>query len=152
MKPFLFRLDSILKLRAREEAQAQELFDQSMNARFRAEHELNEARAELDRCEQAITEKRASRASGNDHVIFLNAAQLQRENCERLAVRFETARKEMEKHRQLFQTARRRHEAMLRLRERNQRTHAAAEQRREENAISDLIMSRYALRNDEAFS
>ena len=152
MKPFVFRLDSILRLRDREETQARERFDQSKHARLRIEIELSEARQELERSELAITEKRAGRASGNDHVIFLNAARVRRECCERLAVRLDAAAKEVETRRQLFQTARRRHEAMLRLLERHSRTHAATEQRREENAISDLIISRHALRNGGAFA
>ena len=152
MKPFIFRLDSILKLRAREETQARERFDQSMQTRFRAELELSEARTELDSREQAIAEKRAGRASGNDHIVLLNAAQQQRECCARLTARLDAARKEMETHRELFQTARRKHQAVLRLRERQQRTHVAAEERREENAISDLIISRHALRNGGAFA
>ena len=152
MKPFVYRLDSILKLRAREEAQAQERFDEAMHARFRAELELNEARAELNRCEMAIAGQRAGRATGNDHVVFLNAAGLQRENCERLAARLDAARKEMEKHRGLFHAARSRHQAILRLQERQRRVHASAEERREENAISDLIMSRHALNDGGAFS
>ena len=152
MKPFVFRLDSILKMRAREEAQAQEFFDQAIHARFRAELELNEARAELERHEEAIAAKRSGRTSGGDQVVFLNAAQLQRECCGRLAVRLETARKEMEGRRQFFHTARRKHQAVQRLRERHQHAHAAAEQRREENAISDLIMSRHALKNGGGFA
>lgn len=145
MKPFVFRLDSVLKIRAREEAQAQEQFDQAIQARFRAQLELYEAHAELDRCEAAISEKRSGRSCGGDHVVFLNAARIQRERCEQFAAQLEAARKEMESRRQIFHTARRKHQAVEKLRERQMRAHTAAEQRREENAISDLIISRHAL-------
>ena len=152
MKPFVFRLDSVLKIRARDEAQAREQFDHAIHARFRAQLELNEARAELDRCEVAITEKRSGRSTGGDHVVFLNAARMQRECCDRLAARLEAARKEMESHRQIFQAARRKHQAVEKLRERQLRAHTIAEERREENAISDLIISRHTLNRDGSFA
>lgn len=152
MKPFVFRLDTVLKIRAREEAHAREQFDLAIHARFRAQLELNEARTELVRCEEAIAEKRSGRSTGGDHVVFLNAARMQRECCDRLAARLEAARKEMESRRQIFQTARRKHQAVEKLRERQLRAHAAAEERREENAISDLIISRHAMNHDGAFA
>ena len=152
MKPFTFRLDSVLKIRAREEAQAREQFDHAIHARFRAQLELHEARAELDRCEDAISEKRSGRSCGGDHVVFLNAARIQRERCQHLAARLEAARKEMESRRQVFQTARRKHQAVEKLRGRQLRAHITAEQRREENAISDLIISRHALNRDGTFA
>ena len=152
MKPFVFRLDSVLKIRAREEAQAQEQLDHAIHARFRAQQELNAAHAELDRCEMAITEKRSGRSTGGDHVVFLNAARMQRECCDRLAARLEAAKKEMESRRQFFQTARRKLQAVEKLRERQLRTHNATEQRREENAISDLIISRHSLNRDDALA
>ncbi len=152
MKPFVFRLESILQLRAREEARAQEVFEQAMQLVSRAELDLNTAREELARMEKEICEQRGGRATGNDYVVFLNAARIRRELCDKLALRLEAVRKEMEKQRALFQAARSRHEAMLKLRERHRIAHAAIEQRREENAISDLIMSRHAMNTKAAFS
>ena len=150
MKPFVFRLDSILQLRAREETRAREIFEQAMHARDRAGLEFTGARQELGRIEMAISAQREGSATGNDHVVFLNAARMQRECCDRLALSLDAARREMETQRGLFQAARRRHEAMIRLRDRQRRVHAAEEQRREENAISDLIMSRHAMGNQGA--
>ena len=152
MKAFVFRLDSILSLRAREEAQAQERFEKATHARFDAELELTKAREELDRCELAISGQRAIASTGNRQVMLLNSAKVQREICERLLVRLEAARKEMESRREIFQTARRKHQAVEKLRERQLRTHLTAEQRREETAISDLIISRHALNRDGAFA
>jgi len=150
MKPFVFRLDSILQLRAREEARAQEIFEQATHACDRAGLELTDARQELAGIEQAITGQRSGCVKGSEHVIFLNAAKVRRECCDRLAARLDAAQKEMEAQRGLFQAARRRHEAMIRLRDRHRCAHAAAEQRREEAAISDLIMSRHALASHSA--
>ena len=62
MKPFVFRLESILQLRAREEARAQEVFEQAMRVVSRAEFDLSTAREELGRMEQAICEQRGGRA------------------------------------------------------------------------------------------
>ncbi len=152
MKPFVFRLESILQLRAREEARAQEIFEQAMQAVSRAEIDLSAAREELSGIEQAISDQRGGRATGNDCVVFLNAARVRRELCEKLALRLDAVRSEMEKQRALFQAARRRHEAMIKLRERHRLAHAAIEQRREENAISDLIMSRHAMNAQLALS
>ncbi len=152
MKPFVFRLESILQLRAREEARAQEAFEQAMRLVSQAELDLRTAREELGRMEKEICEQRGGRATGNDYVVFLNAARVRRELCEKLALRVDVVRKEMEKQRALFQAARRRHEAMIKLRERHRLAHAAIEQRREENAISDLIMSRHAMNAQAATS
>lgn len=152
MKPFVFRLESILQLRAREEARAQEIFEQAMQAVSLAGNDLSAAREELGRIEMAICEQRGGRATGNDCVVFLNAAKVRRELCDRLALRLDAVRKEMEKQRAFFQAARSRHEAMRKLRERHRAAHAAIEQRREENAVSDLIMSRHAMNTQAALS
>lgn len=147
MKPFVFRLDSILQLRAREQARALEIFEHARQAHHRAGLDLDDARQDLDRIGQAIAGRRAAGATGNDHVVLLNAAKVWRECCERLAAILETARREMEKQGKLLQVARGKHEAMQKLRDRHRRAHDAAEQRREENAIGDLIMSRHAMGN-----
>lgn len=144
MKRFAFRFDSILRLRASEEAGAREVLEHSLGAQRRARRELEEARLDLDCREQAIAGRRAGNASVNEHLILLNAARLQREHCERLAARLESATRETDARRKLFETARRKHEAILRLHERHHRAHAAAGQQEEENEISDLIMARHA--------
>jgi flagellar export protein FliJ len=143
MKRFTFRLDSILKIRAREEDSAREILERCLSAQRSAERELDDANLRLDQSEDAMTGKRSGKTSIHDHLILLNAVRLDRDRCVNLTTRLAAATRETEAQRQLFQTARRRHQAILRLRERHSRAHAAAEQRREDNEISDFIISRH---------
>jgi flagellar export protein FliJ len=144
MKRFVFRLDSIARLRAREETAAMETFQQSLTAERRAKADLDAAGLELDECEQALAARRAGRSSAGDHLILMNAARVQREHCARLAERLARAAQETEAHRRRFDLARRKHEAIVRLHDRQLRAHLAAAQRQEEKEVSDLILSRYA--------
>lgn len=143
MKRFVFRLDSTLNLRAREEELARGVLERCLNVQRRAERDLDEANLELDSCEERLTDQRAGKTSIQDHLILLNAVRIQREHCVSLATRFTAATRATEAQRLLFQTARRRHQIVLRLHDRQSRAHAAAEQLREENEMSDFIISRH---------
>lgn len=144
MKRFVFRLDSILKMRAREEDAAREILERFLGAQRRAERDLEAGNLQLERCEQALGSQRAGKSSVYEHLIHLHAAGLQREHCGRLATLLASAVKETEAQRRVFQTARRKHQAVLRIQERHARAHAAALQRHEENEVSDFINSRHA--------
>jgi flagellar export protein FliJ len=144
MKRFVFRLDSILNMRAREEAAAREILERCLNVQRSAERDLDEGSLQLDRCEQALASQRAGKSSIHEHLILLNADRLQREHCARLTMRLAAVTKEAEAQRALFETARRKHQAIVRLYERHSREHAATGRRHEENDISDLINSRHA--------
>jgi len=143
MKRFTFRLDSILKLRSREEEAARGILERCLSAQLNAERALDSANLDLDRCEQKLTEQRAGKSSIQDLLILLDAVRLQREHCVSIAARVTAATRAAEAQRQIFLTARRKHQAVLRLRDRQGRAHAEAEQRREENEISDFIISRH---------
>jgi len=143
MKRFVFRLDSILKMRAREEDSTREILERCLGVQRSAERDLDEANLRLDQCEEAMAGKRTGKTSIQDHLILLNAVRLERENCVNLTTRVTAATRETEMQRQIFQAARRRHQAILRLHERHSRAHSAAEQRHEENEISDFIISRH---------
>ena len=143
MKRFVFRLDSILKMRAREEDAARDRLERCLIVQRRAERDLEEANLQLEQSEQALGDRCGGKASIHDHLIFLNAVRLQREHCMGIVTRIAAASRETEAHRQIFQTARRKHQAVVRLQERHSRAHAADERRREENEISDFIISRH---------
>jgi flagellar export protein FliJ len=152
MKRFVFRLDSIVRLRARDEAGAREILEHSLNEQRRAQADLDAACLELERCEQTIVAQRATHSSANAHLIHLNAATAQRAHCQRLAARLAKATQETAACRKQFETARRKHQAILRLHDRHLQAHSAVEQRREENEISDLILSRHAPADSRAIA
>lgn len=152
MKRFTFRLDSILKMRAREEDSAREILERCLAAQRSAERDLDEANLRLDRSEEALLGKRTGKTSIHDHLILLNAVRLERERCVNLTTRATAAIRETETQRRLFQTARRKHQAILRLHDRHSCVHSAAEQRREENEISDFIISRHVPAESRAWA
>lgn len=143
MKRFVFHLDSVLRMRAREEAAAREILEHALAVQRRAKSDLDEALVELERCEEALGSQRGRQSSVNDHLILLNAASVQRDYRDRLATRLAEATQKTETLRKLHETAGRKHQAILRLQERHRRVHAAREQRHEENQVSDLILSRH---------
>lgn len=150
MKRFVFRLDSILKMRAREEDASREILERCLAAQRSVEGELDEANRQLDHCEEAMAGKRTGKMSVHEHLILLNAVRLHRDRCVSLTTRVVAVTRGTEAQRLRFQTARRKHEALLRLRDRHSLAHAAAEQRTEENAISDFIISRHRQTEDRA--
>src|SRR5262249_50438699 len=123
MKPFLFRLESVLTLRAAKENQAQESYARAMEAVRRAQRELDDARGELERLHEALEKARGGRSSLNDQIIVLNAISYQQAVCDRKAERLGLLQKEAQMHLQDLLAAKRAHEVLLRLRAKQQARH-----------------------------
>lgn len=143
MKQFVFRLESVLALRAREEDQASEIFSKAARAQTQATLALEQARTGLDECYAALVTGRTGATSRTEQILLLNALQHQQSECEHLAVRLAVADREATVRRGEFLAARRNREALTRLRERQLREYRIEAERREENEISDLITARH---------
>jgi len=152
MKPFVFKLSSVLALRAREEEAAKQDYLHAVSAHSQLQSAHVEALAELENYQHALAAKREGNSSRNDQVLFLNALQYQREYCTRLGERLAAAERELEAKRDALMVAKRRHEALTRLERRHRMRHEAAAAREAEASVADLITARVALRTAEAMS
>lgn len=150
MKPFTFRLESILALRAREEAHAEEAFGQLLRAHAAIEAELASARLGLEACEHIISRERQHSTRSGDQLILIGAWSVQRDLCEQTLTRLAVAENEVAKARETLIEARRRRAAIERSKERQQQQHADAVRRHEEAEIADFITSRFVFNSSRA--
>lgn len=150
MRPFRFRLDPVLTLRASKESEAQENHARALQAVARAERDLSSARAELERLHEGLESSRARRSRRNDQIIALNAISYQQSICERNAERLAHLKKEAQARLQDLLTAKREHEVLLRLRVKQASGHRREAERREQVTVDDLVMARFAANGREA--
>jgi flagellar export protein FliJ len=143
MKPFIFRLESVLKLRLREEERAQQIFGKAVQLRNHAALQLEESRAALDVCYSAIVSGRTRSTNRTEQILLLNALQQQQAHGELLTVRLAAADREVAARRGDFLTARRKREALSRLREQQRADHRLAQERAVEAEVADLITARH---------
>jgi flagellar export protein FliJ len=144
MKPFAFRLESVLNLRQREEERAQEVFGKAVQIRNHAALALETGRAALDDCYGALVSGRAGATNRTEQILLLNSLQQQQAHCELLTARLAAADREVAARREGFLAARRKREALTRLREKQRLTHRMEEDRAQENEIGDLITARHS--------
>lgn len=152
MTPFVFRLETVLALRIREEERAKEwcaiaLRDQSNAAMARAAGNL-----ELEACHAAISTQRSGTTNRTEQILLLSALQQQQSLCERLVTRCAAIDREVAVRREAMLVARRKREALSKLKERQRDAHCFAQSRKEESAISDIISARHVLSMREAHS
>ena len=145
MKTFIFRLQTILNFRAREEEQAQDDYAQSLQARARIEADIVQADAFIEAYHTALLSAREGASNRQHQLVFLNSLQHQQTLCDRLAARLVPAEREVAERREAMLGARRRREALTLLKAKQATAHNTEAARREELTISDLIMARYAL-------
>ncbi|MCE9612515.1 MAG: flagellar export protein FliJ [Chthoniobacter sp.] len=145
MKPFRYRLETVLSLRLREEDQAREVYSQSLQARARAEAKLLQERTTLEEYHTALCSARAGVSNRQHQLLFLNALKQQQGLCDRCAAEFAVVEKMANQQREVMLAARRRREALSRLKERQQHAWQIEAARVEEVMIGDLITARYGL-------
>jgi flagellar export protein FliJ len=143
MKAFTFRLETVLSLRAGEEKIAQENYARALQHVSRAEQELADAQADLERLHMALESNRGGRFTKNDQLISLNAIKYQQSICERDAERLEHAKQEAEHRLADLIDAKRAHEILLRLKSKQQSAHAREADCREQTAIDDMVTARH---------
>ena len=152
MKPFLFRLESVLTLRTREEERARDTCAVAMKAQATAAMELRAGNGELDACHAALTSRRSGTTNRTEQILLLSALQSQQSNCERLIARCNAADREVAARRDDLLSARRKREALSNLRERQRSAHHLDQERHDEAAIADIISARHVLHLQETNS
>lgn len=146
MKPFRFRLESLLTLRLREEDKVREALAYAETRRARAEEAQSAGEAALEALDQALMAQRGGRLNCQNHLLMLQAMETQRRECVRLATVVRQSRTEADYKRQDMMKARREREIVEELRDRQKAQNAAEAARAEEREISDMIGARHALR------
>lgn len=145
MKPFRYRLESVLTVRTRAEDQAREAYAQALQARARAETAINQERATLEAYHATLRGSREGVSNRHYQLVYLSALQQQQALCERCAAELAMVEKNVAVRREAMLDARRRREALTRLKEKQQAAWKAEEARVEESMIGDLITARYGL-------
>ncbi len=150
MKPFLFRLESVLTLRTREEERARDACAVAMKTQATAAMELRAGNGELDACHAALSSRRSGTTNRTEQILLLSALQNQQANCERLIARCNAADREVAARRGELLAARTKREALSNLKERQRGAHRLQRERQDEAAIADIISARHVLKLQEA--
>ena len=150
MKPFVFRLDTVLALRTREEDRAREVCAGALKNQSDAKQALTTANGELEDCHTALSLHRSGTTNRTEQILLLSALQAQKSQCERLLARCAATDREVAARRAELLIARRKREALSNLQERQRAAHRHAQERQEEATIADLITARHVLNMQEA--
>lgn len=150
MKPFRFRLESVLLLRAREEDRARDACSVAMKNQATAAMELRAGNSDLDGFHAALSEKRSGTTNRTEQILFLSALQNQQANCERLVARCTAADREVAARRRELLAVRSKREALSNLKERQSGAHRIVLEKADEAAIADIISARHVLNLQEA--
>ena len=150
MKPFLFRLESVLLLRTREEDRAREACASAAAKQATAALALSESQGQLDACHTALSIHRCGTTNRTEQILLLSALQNQQSHCELLVSRCAAADREVAARREELLAARRKREALTNLKERQRGAHRLGQDRQDEAAIADIISARHILTMREA--
>jgi len=143
MKPFKFKLESVLTLRERAETEAQQHHAAAGRRLETTLAELNEAEEELKRLTEQLACVQRSSFRPAEREILWNASKYQQELCARLTLKAETARKDLEEKRQALLDARRDHEAMMKMEEKDLQEHTRLAQQEERLMVDDIVSARH---------
>ena len=146
MKPFRFRLETLLTLREREEERKREAMSYAEDRRNRAEQSLANGEAALAELDRALMTQRQGRLNCRDHLLMLHAMDMQRVECKRLANVLRQSTAEVESKRADLVEAKREHDVVLRLKEKQLTEYRKEVARQEELEIGDMIGARHALK------
>ena len=145
MKPFRYRLESVLTVRVREEDRAREAYTQVLQARARAEAASNQERSTLEEYHTTLRMAREGVSNRQHQLVYLNALKQQQALCERCAAELAMVEKTVAERREAMLVARRSREALTRLREKQMAAWKGEAARTEEAMIGDMITARYGL-------
>ena len=146
MKPFKFKLESVLNLRERAEAEAQQSHAAAGRRLEAILRDLNEAEEEHKRLNQQLAGIQRSSFRPAEREILWNALKYQKDLCGQLALKMDAARKELEVKRQALLDARRDHEAMMKMQEKDLLEHTRLAQQEEALMIDDIVSARHSAR------
>lgn len=152
MKSFIFRLETVLALRTREEERVREICAEALRKQSAAMSALATANGELEAYHTAISQQRSGRTNRTEQILLLSAIQQQQANCKLLVARCAAADREVAIRRGELLVARRKREALANLKDRQRDAHRLAAERQEEATIADIITARHVLNMQEALS
>ena len=87
MKSFVFRLETVLTLRTREEERVREVYAEALRKQSAAMSALTTANGELEAYHTAISQQRSGRTNRTEQILLLSAIQQQQANCKLLTAR-----------------------------------------------------------------
>ena len=144
MKRFTFKLESVLQLRERAEAEAQQHHAAAGRRLEALVAELNEAEAEFKALAEQLENLQRSSFRPAEHDLLWSALNQQRDHCGRLTQKVEIARNDLEAKREMLLAARRDHEGILKMREHEEQEHARLAEQEERGMIDDIVNARHA--------
>lgn len=144
MKAFVFRLQSVLLLREREEQAAQQEYAAALQALLVAQRLLQDAERLRDELDEAFAERRQHGFRAAEQNIFWASMMKHHEGCRLRAENFAKSAAEVERLRLQMLEAKRKSETMLHLKEKQQLAYKEAERHADDLLIDDMVSARYA--------
>jgi len=144
MKTFVFRLQSVLLLREREEQAAQLEYAEALKALLVAQRLLQDAERLRDELDEAFAERRKHGFRAAEQNIYWVSMLKHHEGCKLRAENFAKSAEEVERLRIQMLEAKRKSETMLHLKEKQQQAYKEAERHADELLIDDIVSARYA--------
>lgn len=145
-KPFVFKLQSVLDLRARVEEQARGRYAEALRLEARAQGELIAAQNALENFNQQLAARRGTGFRASDHQLFWSAIHQQKEICVRREKALSEALTEAAQKRSELLQARKEREMLSRLKNNQQAAHAQAAISAEAALVDDFIVSRHGFK------
>lgn len=146
MKRFVFNLEAVLTVRAREEKEAQGRWAKAAHAQAHAEQLHAAAVADYDASQAALAKQRSGSFHPGDHQIHLIALENQKAFCDKLLAEAREAAEQTRIQHELMLAARMRFEVLSRLKQKRRAAFDVALAAHEEAAISDLVIARHSAR------
>jgi flagellar export protein FliJ len=144
MKPFLFKLQSVLQLRERNQAEAQQHHAAAGRRLEAILAELAEAEAEHKSLTQQLQEMQGSTFRPAEREMLWNALKYQKDLCGRLQQKSEIAAKDLEEKREKLLAAQSEHEAMVKLREKDELEYNRTAEQAERAMVDDLVNAQHS--------
>jgi len=144
MKPFQFKLESVLHLRERNQTEAQQSHAAAGRRLETLLAELSESEAEHKALAQQLEDMQRSTFRPAERDIIWNALKYQKDHCGRLQQKADAAVKDLEEKREKLLAAQSEHEAMVKLREKDEQEYNRAAEHADRAMVDDLVNARHA--------
>lgn len=145
-KPFAFKLQSVLDLRARAEEQARARYADALRQEAGAQEDLRAALSTLENLHEQLAQQRGAGFRAADHQLFWSAIAEQKEVCARCEKALREAQAEAAQKRAELLHARKEREMLTRLKANQEAAHAQAASVAEAALVDDFIVSRHGFK------
>ncbi len=152
MKSFVFRLESLLTLRAIAEQKAMEQYGLARQRQTKAEEAFEEGHAELDALSSGLAERQRQNINSTDQQLYWNAIKSQELFCKQLAEAVNKALKDSDLRLAALLEAKKGHDILSRLKETRKEMFQQKVYRHDEITLEDLISAQHARKLSEASS